>query len=366
MGPVSSPPTNRPRKQEQEPATETITELAPGVLRTELPIQLPGLGHVNCYVLEDDRGAAIVDPGLPSKDSYRALEQRLRAAGIALRRVHTVIVTHSHPDHFGGAGFVHAQSGAEVVTHAAFRMMWDPTHSDDVDFADPIDDALADDTERRHVSRFPWEDTPWGGPGIDVNWKRRLWFHAAKTFPQLRRVPSPTKRVQDADRIVLAGREWVAVHTPGHTADHLCLYDPECGLMLSGDHVLPTITPHIGGLGLGRDALGLFFRSLDKVAEYGPSVRLALPAHGKPFADLAGRAHQIQAHHLARLQLLRDTSEVLHRPADVMEYSTYLFSERARGAMADSETFAHLEHLRYAGEMVRTSHEGRFEYVLAD
>jgi len=53
------------RKQEQEPATADITEPAPGVLRMMLPISMPGLGHVNCYALEDDRGFTLVDPGLP-------------------------------------------------------------------------------------------------------------------------------------------------------------------------------------------------------------------------------------------------------------------------------------------------------------
>ncbi len=46
----------KPRKQEQERATDEITEVAPGVLRTQLPIEMPGLGHVNCYLLEDERG----------------------------------------------------------------------------------------------------------------------------------------------------------------------------------------------------------------------------------------------------------------------------------------------------------------------
>ena len=35
---------------------------------------------------------------------------------------------------------------------------------------------------------------------------------------------------------MLAGREWQAVHTPGHTLDHLCLWDAEHGVLLSGDH----------------------------------------------------------------------------------------------------------------------------------
>ena len=55
----------RPIKQEQETASEDISEVAAGVLRAQLPVNLPGLGHVNCYILEDEDGIAVIDPGLP-------------------------------------------------------------------------------------------------------------------------------------------------------------------------------------------------------------------------------------------------------------------------------------------------------------
>lgn len=360
-------PAKPARRQEQERASTELTELAPNVLRSQLPIDMPGLGHVNCYLLEDSRGVALVDPGLPNKESYAALRERLKSAGFPLRRVHTVVVTHSHIDHFGGAGWLRRETGADIVTHKAFRLMWDPTEAPDVDVEDVADAVLADDPQRTHVRRFPWQETPWGGPGITgIPWKQRMWFRAGRRIPQLRRMPVPNVRLGDAQTISLAGRDWVAVHTPGHTDDHLCLFDPTNGLMLCGDHVLPTITPHISGLGTSHDPLGMFFRSLDKVAAYGPRVSLALPAHGHPFTDLAGRAEAIKVHHAGRLQKLRDTSAELGKPASVMEMSGFLFSARAQGAMADSETFAHLEHLRLAGEMERTSRDGVFEYVLAD
>src|SRR6187402_2627424 len=98
----SHSPAPKPRKQEQEPASSDVIEVAPGVLRAQLPISMPGLGHVNCYVLPDERGAAIVDPGLPGQATFKALTARLASVGIPVARVHTVVVTHSHPDHFGG------------------------------------------------------------------------------------------------------------------------------------------------------------------------------------------------------------------------------------------------------------------------
>src|SRR5690606_35000849 len=72
----------RPRKQEQESAEREVREVAPNVLRMQLPIAMPGLGHVNMYALVDERGAAVVDPGLPTPASWKAVKDRLRQAGL--------------------------------------------------------------------------------------------------------------------------------------------------------------------------------------------------------------------------------------------------------------------------------------------
>jgi glyoxylase-like metal-dependent hydrolase (beta-lactamase superfamily II) len=149
--------------------------------------------------------------------------------------------------------------------------------------------------------------------------------------------------------VTFAGREWIAVHTPGHTDDHLCLYSPTDGLFLAGDHVLPTITPHISGLVAGADPLAKFFASLDRVAAL-PDVTLALPAHGDPFRDLSGRCAAIKEHHEERLDTLRQATAALGE-ASVVALSHELFQPRSWGRMAESETYAHLEHLRHAGEL---------------
>ena len=341
----------RPRRQEQEAASDEVTEAAPGVLRLMLPlVGLTGLGHVNCYALEDERGFALVDPGMMGPANWKCLRRRLDAAGIPLKRVHTVVVTHSHPDHFGGAGFLRRESGADIVTHRWFRTWFDPAEPPDVDPAElPPKEA-------------PIGRQPWGGEGLHMPWRRRLGLKASRLFPKLMGTPQPSVRLTDAEPIRLARREWVAVHTPGHTADHLCLYDPTEGTMLSGDHVLPSITPHISGL-TSADPLLEFFNSLDKVAAFA-DTRTVLPAHGHPFPDLQGRVADIKRHHVERLDLLRATSADLGRPATVMEMSTYLFSPRAQGQMADSETYAHLEHLRHAGQADRLDRDGGFEYLV--
>src|SRR3972149_8518832 len=108
------------RRQEQERARAEVTEVAPSGLRMELPTPLPGLGHVNCYALVDSRGVALVDPGLPGPITWRALQDRLRQAGLDVRPVHTGVVTHSHPDHFGCAARLAREAGGAGVGPHSF------------------------------------------------------------------------------------------------------------------------------------------------------------------------------------------------------------------------------------------------------
>jgi glyoxylase-like metal-dependent hydrolase (beta-lactamase superfamily II) len=170
-----------------------------------------------------------------------------------------------------------------------------------------------------------------------------------------------TRPVEAGDVLRLAGRDFFVVHTPGHTEDHICLHDPEEGVFLAGDHVLPTITPHISGLALSDDPLADFFESLDQVAAL-EDVSRALPAHGHPFDDLAKRCAAIKVHHDERLERVREIGRELGR-GTVEAFSKQLFQPRSWGAMAESETFAHLEHLRLQGSAERHSDDaGRYVY----
>jgi glyoxylase-like metal-dependent hydrolase (beta-lactamase superfamily II) len=377
----------RPPKQEQEPASEEITEVAPGVLRMQLPIWMPGLGHVNMYGLVDDRGLTVIDPGLPGPKSWKALKHRLGKAGYGVKDIHTVVVTHSHPDHFGGAGRIKKEAGAELITHKAFTT-WSLDRSGKgtlseaeaerleqvaIDEAESYtgpsleelpalrdEDASAmDDVTTEHQRQsVPWGGTtPWGGSKHPMPpLAKRVMIRAMRlVFTP----PDPTRRVKHGAPIQLGGRTWLAIHTPGHTLDHLCLYDPENGILLSGDHVLPSITPHIAGSGQG-DALHSYLATLDLVASL-DGVKLGLPAHGHPFDDVPGRVDAIKEHHYERMEKLRAASLAIG-PATVVSLSHELFPERHWGVMAESETFAHLEHLRGVGEAERWDDDGALIY----
>ncbi len=345
----------KPIREERQPPREGVEEVAPGILRLQLPIALPGLGHVNCYAMEDARGITLVDPGLPGPKTWRELQRIMASGGLPIERVHSVVVTHSHPDHFGQAGQFRKRFGADVITHRSFRTFLDPEaedqeSADDLEVIDRPVKAQIESLQGQDLRRGPFaKQTPWGGDPYSMPRSRRLRYWAMrKAAGRFVATPTPTRRVEDAQVLELGGREWVAVHTPGHTIDHLCLYDPAAGVMISGDHVLPTITPHISGLGTTVDPLKDFFDSLDLMKTF-DGVRTVLPAHGLEFGDLSGRAEDIKRHHHERLEKLRTASADLGR-GTVHEYMQVLFQERSWGSMAESETYAHLEHLRILGE----------------
>jgi glyoxylase-like metal-dependent hydrolase (beta-lactamase superfamily II) len=355
------------RRQEQEEARTEVTEVAPDVLRMQLPIHMPGLGHVNCYALIDGEGAAVVDPGMPDAASWRALQDRLKQAGIRLKHVHTVIVTHSHPDHFGGASRFVRESGARVIGHRNFRFgMPQTTPEVSVEHlgekrvvegeapAAPVDPASQPSATHSHAHTHsrgmmgPWGGpTPWGGSRPRPPFKQRMRWRMMRMMGGGDFVPEISDPVENGNVLRLAKRDWFVLHTPGHTEDHICLHDPEMGIFLGGDHVLPSITPHISGISSSRDPLASFFYSLDRVAEIN-GIKHALPAHGHPFSDLKARTEAIKRHHYERLEKIATICRELG-PTTVEEVSKRLFHPRSWGAMAESETYAHLEHMRLAG-----------------
>ncbi len=358
------------RRQEQEPARPDVTEVAPNVIRMELPIRLPGLGHVNCYAILDDRGATVVDPGLPGPGTWRAIQDRLRKADLEVRHVHSVFVTHSHPDHFGGAARFAREAGAKVVAHRAFS--FGPVPATHAHSEVSVDDLAAqqesvggeESSEERiteaQLASFARRKTPWGGERPRPGLLTRLKWMAMRAIGG-RIVPDITHPVEHGDVLELAGREWFVVHTPGHTGDHVCLHDPETGTFLSGDHVLPTITPHISGLTSSEDPLASYFYSLDRVGEL-PGVEAVLPAHGHPFEDLPARTEAIKRHHHERLEKIKEIGREVGATT-VEIFSQRLFRPRSWGAMAESETYAHLEHLRIAGDAeLSIQKDGTFLY----
>ena len=70
-------------------------------------------------------------------------------------------------------------------------------------------------------------------------------------------------------------------------------------MLLTGDHILPRITPNVSSYDLADNPLNDYLASLEKVRGIQPGE--VLPAHEYRFADLDSRLDDLAEHHKERL-----------------------------------------------------------------
>jgi glyoxylase-like metal-dependent hydrolase (beta-lactamase superfamily II) len=257
-----------------------VERVRPGLWSIPVPIPNNPLRYVLVYGLELPDGLAIVDAGWDTPEAWQALCDGVKTAGYDITDVKSVLVTHLHPDHYGLAGRVREESGAWVALHSADAALLRDRYRD-------FDALIARIREQMVEHGVPDEE---GGPLADAS---------RKILPLVRHV-DPELLLEDGVRVPIPGWNLRTVWTPGHSPGHVCFYDEDRRLLLSGDHVLPRISPAITVHPQQRhNPLADFFDSLAKVG--GLDVDEVLPAHEYRFRGLAGRVADLTAHHTARL-----------------------------------------------------------------
>ncbi len=316
-----------------------VERLDGGLWSIPVPIPDNPLRYTLTYLVPGDDGVVVVDPGWYSDESWQALTAGMTTAGVAVGDVVGVVVTHVHPDHHGLSTRLRTESGAWVAMHPAERDSL-PARSEKK-FGGGTKDRMA---QGLRASGVPEPEIDALLLGIDRPEARGMWDMA-----------EPDVLLADGDAVPLPGRRLLAVWTPGHTPGHLCLREPDARLLLTGDHVLPRITPNIGLQPNNAEApLHRFLDSLDKVAVYDDHD--VLPAHEYRFRGLAARTRQLRDHHDARCRELLGVVEALGTATmwQLAEKLTWSrpWAEVGRMRMAAlAETAAHASHLVARGEL---------------
>ncbi len=150
-------------------------------------------GDCSFYAVRtDDDGLVLIDCGVGG--GHRALASNLSRMSHSIADVSSLILTHCHIDHVGGAHIIVAESGCEVVAHEA--------------------DSDAIEGRRPELTAADW----YGVEYVPVKIDRIL--------------------AGPVDKLVCGGTELVAVHTPGHTPGSISVYlDDDDGRVLFGQDI---------------------------------------------------------------------------------------------------------------------------------
>jgi glyoxylase-like metal-dependent hydrolase (beta-lactamase superfamily II) len=308
----------------------------PGLWRLRLPLPWPGVPHCNAWAIAAGSGIVLVDTGMHQPGSMAQLERALEQVRLRVEHVQLLVCTHAHSDHWGQAAPICERAGCELWMH--------PNHEHATRTAGDPDLALA---RRIEVGRQS------GVPAAAL-------AHYAE---RLREVPSGIARVVEPDHALVDGVEvetdlgtWLVYETPGHAPSHVCLFQPERRLMISGDHLLGRISLYFD-YDWTPDPVAEFLSSLDVVDRL--DARLCLSGHGKPFVDVPGH---IEGNRKLVSERLESVLAALGgEPRTAVEISPEVYNEPLSESNASwllSQTLCYLRHLELQGRAARVSEDG--------
>lgn len=304
-------------------------------LRTDLwsiPIPIPGspLRYVTSYAFATPSGIVLIDSGWDSEQSWAALTAGLASFGGSVADVAGVLVTHFHFDHAGQAARIRTESGAWVAMH--------PADAEVIARPSMQSAQVAIENEGRWLRSL-------GAPPDEV----AAILPTPEQMAPFLATARPDRMLHHGDVVDLGGTALRVLHTPGHTAGHVCFHDERVGALFAGDHLLPRITPNISVQFDEQDPLGAYLRSLDEVRDL-PAEEV-LPAHEWRYRDHAARVDELKEHHRHRLDELwtlleKDPGSVPWELAAGMTWSRPWDQYEGRmRVFAVTETAAHLHRL---------------------
>lgn len=222
-----------------EPLSPRVTRL---IADNPGPFTYTGSGT---YILRGDGESVIVDPG----PEDRIHQQRLVEAAVS--PIRTILITHTHRDHSGGAAILKKLTGARILGFG------------------------------RHPSARG--DGP---PALDEGGDHSF---------------EPDETIEDNDLLSVPGLTIRALHTPGHISNHLCFALEEERALFTGDHIMgwatTVVAPPDGDMTSYMDSLDLLLRR-DDVIYY--------PTHGAPITEPRAFVEAVKQHRLARDRAILD------------------------------------------------------------
>ena len=331
---------------ENHPGPDQVVEIMPGLLwvRLKLPFRL---NHVNIYLLADGEGWAMVDSGFGNEDTIAAwtalFEGPLKNVTIS-----RLIVTHSHPDHVGLAGWVVERFGC-------------PLYMSQVEYLQSVYHQSRGSEERRQAHRLFFRRH-----GMDEGLTDKLLGRGQDYLKRVSTLPASYRRISHGDDISIGARRFKVITGGGHALDQVMLYCAADKLFLSADQVLSKISPNVSVWAVEpeQNSLGEYLASLASLTTTLPYDLLVLPGHGVPFYGLKTRIKQLADHHEERCRLIadacRETAQTSRELVPVV-FHKHVLDEHQMG-FAAGELVAHVNYMLVEGRLTAEEANGTLRF----
>ena len=267
----------------------------------------------NVFLIKEGGVAALIDSGFSDDDSYNTRIKFLEAHSDAT--IKYIVLTHHHYDHSSGAHRLRDATGAQIVVH-----------KDEESLLLNPDNETGDMEIPEEQKEFREQAKKW-----------RL--EAAKAIPDI--------RVEDGHVLEIGALHLKLVHTPGHTAGHLCMLIPEEKLLFAGDNVLGVGTAAIAPPPHGD--MGQYIASLKKMQTL--EAELLAPGHGPLVKEPNRKIQELIDHRQQRedqiLRLMADGRD------DVKSLVKAIYPELDKRLlmMATGQVLSHLHKLQGEGKL---------------
>jgi glyoxylase-like metal-dependent hydrolase (beta-lactamase superfamily II) len=303
----------------------------PGLFRLRLPLPWPGVPHCNAWAVAHGDGFVLFDTGMHEPDSISHLERALAMCNLRLEQARLVVCTHAHTDHCGQAATIVERAGCEVWMH--------PNHEH---LNRMIEDPEAVSARRLEIARQS---------GVPEEPLRRYAAERSARGSGIAGSIEPDRDLVTGMGIVTDLGEWIVYETPGHAPSHVCFFQPERRLLVSGDHLLGRISLYFD-YGYSPDPVGEFVNSLGVVEKLG--ARLCLAGHGRTFTDVHAHIQGNRALVDERVERVRQA--VAEQPLTVFEIVPHVYGDSLSEQNAHwllSKILCYLTHLHALGKVRR-------------
>lgn len=277
-----------------------MTEVYPGIYMITVQTYFKALKPpINIYVMPGKGNGLIFDAGYGNrKHVAKVLSEISKIKGLEKVKknnlsIDEILISHAHPDHFSGLNKLKKTLGLSIILTERMAQLIKSGKNYRESYL-YIEKKIGRFSKFNYLALKSWAVMG----GYFYKWLYGISY-----------IAEPDKIISDNTEIHINDKEWRIFPSPGHSDDHISLYNERDGILLAGDNILRSKT---SWLGPPKSDLFKYVNSMEEILSL-PKLELILSAHGSPITNPSERIKQIIDWRIHRIEdvfnVIRDSGE---------------------------------------------------------